>query len=131
MDNEQKAQQEPVEIPEHLRQAEAVAQSPRFVHVQHGRGFGKRQRMRLAGGQLWRERQIEPTSRTQQRSNGALVRATAGHTVWRGVPSWLQQREPSSEAAVWHATKSPLHIRKRRARRKAQLQKASRRRNRA
>lgn len=67
------------------------------------------------------QRPIKPTSRTQHARSGAFVRAMAGHTVWRDVPSWLQQREPSNEAAVWHATKSPLHIRKRRARRKAQL----------
>jgi hypothetical protein len=72
----------------------------------------------------------EPTQRTR-RDVGPFCRATTGHVVWRGVPSRFQVRTPSPDAQAYHKTKSPPWVRKRKARAKAQLQKASRKLNRA
>lgn len=117
--DEHKAQREPIEIPERFRQ------------VQSGRGFGKTASQRAAGGLLQVERPVAPSSRSKPATAALSVpRASSGHVVWRDVPSWLQQREPSREPALVHATKSPPWVRRRKTRVKARLQKASRRANR-
>lgn len=136
MEPDHKAQREPIEIPPEFTQGRetsrdpSVRQSYRYRTISHGRGFGKR--VRAAAATQMHEDQYarpEPTSRTR-RDVGPFCRATVGHVVWRAVPSWHQQRTPSTDAQAFHRTKSPPWIRKRKARRKAQLQKASRKLNR-
>lgn len=103
MEPDHKAQREPIEIPPEFTQGRETSRDPSM-----------RQRYR----------------RATVRDVGPFCRATAGHVVWRGVPSWHQQRTPSPDAQAFHRTKSPPWIRKRKARAKAQLQKASRKLNR-
>jgi hypothetical protein len=83
---------------------------------------------RPAGHRLLQvERPVGSTSRAKPRGSlASFPRATAGMVVWREIPSWHQKREPNSAAALLSPTKSPPWVRKRRARAKSKLQKASR-----
>lgn len=92
-------------------------------------GFSKRARAAAATQmQMFQvERPVAPTSRAKPAERPvSFPRATAGHVVWRDVPSRFQVREPSRDLATLKATKSPPWVRKRKARAKTKLAKASR-----
>lgn len=59
-----------------------------------------------------------------------VIRATSGHRTFRGVDQRWKQREPSTEAAIVHLTKTHPWIKKRRARVHNAMAKQSRRVNR-
>lgn len=123
MEDEQRAQREPIEIPPELSRDQRKGK-PKPGRVE-------RKPLRAASGMLRVQRPIRPTSRTQAtRAPLSYPRSTAGHTVWRDIPSWHQVREPNGAHAIVSATKAPPWVRKRKARAKAKLQKASRRLNR-
>jgi hypothetical protein len=117
--DEHKAQREPIEIPPEFTQGKETSRGPSVRH--HYR----------RGRMLQVERPVAPTSRAKLAERAlSLPRATAGHTIWRDVPSRFQVRSPSKELATLKATQSPPWSRKRKARAKAKLAKVSRKANR-
>lgn len=112
--------------PERWRELKGV--KPRFRWARTARGDE-----RTAPPSARREPKTSSSARMghgHHRGERPLIRSTSGHSTFRGVDSTWQQREPSHDAAVIHLTQSPPWVRKRKARRKTQLAKVSRRVNR-
>lgn len=121
-------QREPIEIPPELVREIRPGKPSRSGRVLRR---PVRDAVRPQSGLLQVERPVAPSSRSKPAQRLLSVpRASSGHVVWRDIPSWYQQREPSREPALVHATKSPPWVRRRKARTRARLQKASRRVNR-